>query len=225
MTRIYLIRHAQAQGNLLRLAQGHFDGQLTDKGRAQILALREHLAGATIDAVYSSDLSRARDTAAALSEPRGLPIHLREDLREIHLGWWEGLPWPEIGEKDPQQLHCFHHDLSRFCVEGGEPAVDALARIRSALCAIAAENEGKTVAVTSHGAVLRLLIGTLCGRALRDIDQSYLGDNTSVSLLEVEAGELRLIYHNDDTHLKERGLGRAVSGTAIFAAPTKEENQ
>ena len=90
MTKIYLVRHAEAEGNLYRLVQGHFDGVITKRGYEQIRALRRRFEGVQIDAVYSSDLFRARTTARAVSEPRGLEIGLRKDLREMNLGWWEG---------------------------------------------------------------------------------------------------------------------------------------
>ncbi len=210
MTKIYLVRHAEAEGNLFRLVQGHFDGVVTKRGYAQIAALRRRFEGEQIDAVYSSDLFRARTTARAVSEPRGLEICLRRELREIHLGWWEGRTWQEVGAKDPQQLHNFHLDLSQLRIKGGESAAQVRDRMLAELHRIAAENEGKTVAVFSHGAAVRIVLGTLRGMALHEIDQSVLGDNTAVSLLEWENGTLREVYGNDSSHLASAGLTRFV---------------
>ena len=213
MTTIYLVRHAEAEGNLYRLVQGHFNGFITKRGYEQIRALRRRFDGVHIDAVYSSDLFRARTTARALSEPRGLPILLRQDLREVNLGWWEGLTWQTVAQQDPEQLHNFHRDLAHFAVRGGESAAAGRDRILEALRQIAAENEGKTVAVFSHGAAIRILIGTLRGMALGEIDQSVLGDNTSVTLLEAENGTIREVYGNDNSHLVQAGLTRFVPRT------------
>ena len=213
MTKIYLVRHAEAEGNLYRLVQGHFNGFITKRGYEQIRALRRRFDGVPIDAVYSSDLFRARTTARALSEPRDLPVLLREDLREVNLGWWEGLTWQTVAQQDPEQLHNFHRDLAHFAVRDGESAAAARDRILEALRQIARENEGKTVAVFSHGAVIRILIGTLRGMSLGEIDQSVLGDNASVTLLEVEDGHIREIYGNDNSHLVQAGLTRFVPRT------------
>ena len=213
MTTIYLVRHAEAEGNLYRLVQGHFNGFITKRGYEQIRALRRRFDGVHIDAVYSSDLFRARTTARALSEPRDLPVLLREDLREVNLGWWEGLTWQTVAQQDPEQLHNFHRDLAHFAVRDGESAAAARDRILEALRQIARENEGKTVAVFSHGAVIRILIGTLRGMSLGEIDQSVLGDNASVTLLEVEDGHIREIYGNDNSHLVQAGLTRFVPRT------------
>lgn len=210
MTKIYLVRHAQAEGNLYRLVQGHFDGLVTALGYEQIRALRRRFEGVEIDAVYSSDLFRARTTARAVSEPRCLPVILREDLREVHLGWWEGLPWQDVGVKDGQMLQNFHCDLSRLHVEGGESGAAARDRMLAAIRDIAARNEGKTVAVFGHGLAIRILLGTLRRLALADIDQSLLCDNTGVTLLEVENGTIREVYGNDNSHLVEAGLTRFV---------------
>ena len=206
MTKIYLVRHAEAEGNLYRLVQGHFDGLVTQLGYEQIRALRRRFEGVEIDAVYSSDLFRARTTARAVSEPRKLPIILRRDLREVHLGWWEGRPWQEARVHDAQMLDHFHRDLSRLHVKGGESAADAQDRMLAALDDIAVQNEGKTVAVFSHGLAIRILLGTLRGLALEEIDQTVLCDNTGVSLLEWEDGVLREVYGGDNSHLTKTGL-------------------
>ena len=210
MTKIYLVRHAEAEGNLYRLVQGHFDGLVTKLGYDQIRALRRRFENIPIDAVYSSDLFRARTTARAVSEPRNLPILLREDLREVHLGWWEGHPWQEANVHDHEMLTNFHRDLSKLHVRGGESAADARDRMLSAIRDIAAQNEGKTVAVFSHGLAIRILLGTLRGLALSAIDQTVLCDNTGVSLLEVENGEIREIFGGDNSHLTEAGLTKFV---------------
>ncbi|MEG1918558.1 MAG: histidine phosphatase family protein, partial [Oscillospiraceae bacterium] len=96
MTTIYLIRHAEAEGNLYRIAHGQYDSILTDRGLAQVEALQQRFADIPVDAVYSSDLRRACQTAAALFVPKGLPLQKRRDLREVSMGVWEQKTWGEI---------------------------------------------------------------------------------------------------------------------------------
>lgn len=72
MTTVYLIRHAEAEGNLYRIAHGQYDGLITDRGYQQLRVLKKRFDGVPIDAVYSSDLFRARTTARAIYEPKGL---------------------------------------------------------------------------------------------------------------------------------------------------------
>ena len=86
MTEIYVIRHVQAEGNLYRHMQGHWDGDVTPVGVRQRDALAERFRDVPVDAVYSSDLWRARFTASAITKYHDLPVQLDARLREINIG-------------------------------------------------------------------------------------------------------------------------------------------
>ena len=88
MTKIYLVRHAQAEGNLYRRAHGMYDSLVTPQGYAQIEALRRRFADIPVDAVYSSPLLRTRTTAAAIYEPKHIPLRVLNDLHEVNCGPW-----------------------------------------------------------------------------------------------------------------------------------------
>ena len=107
MTTMYLIRHAEAEGNLYRIAQGQHDSRITDWGYRQIAALAERFRGEHIDAVYASDLTRTCVTAGAVAATHGLPIHKCSGLREICVGGWEGKTWGEIARADAENLERF----------------------------------------------------------------------------------------------------------------------
>ena len=97
MTKIYLIRHAEAEGNLYRIAHGWHNGLITNyRGYQQIDALRQRFQDVDIDAVYASDLYRTQITARAIWLPKALPLHLEPAFREIHMGVWEDHPWHEL---------------------------------------------------------------------------------------------------------------------------------
>src|SRR6185369_6866034 len=104
MTTILLARHGETDWNVERRVQGHSDTPLNDRGRQQACALAEELAGESIDAVYSSDLLRAHETARIVAEQRGLGVTSIRDLRERHFGTWEGLTDEEIFERYPDVL-------------------------------------------------------------------------------------------------------------------------
>lgn len=206
MTTIYLIRHAEAEGNLYRIAQGHYDSLITERGYRQIAALRKRFADIHVDAVYSSDLFRTRTTARAIYEPKGLPLHPTPAFREVGVGVWEGRTWQELAMTDREQLDRFSRDMANWHVEGSETVEDVLARYIPALRTVAEENDGKTVAVFSHGMAMRLVLGTLQGQTMEEINHTRHGDNTAVSLLEYENGQFRVIYRDDNSHLAEEGL-------------------
>ena len=90
---VYLIRHAEAEGNLYRRVHGWYDSLITENGYRQIAALRGRFADVPIDAVYSSDLFRTGTTARAIYPGHGLELHTTPGLREIGVGVGEDKPW------------------------------------------------------------------------------------------------------------------------------------
>lgn len=202
MTAIYLIRHAEAEGNLYRVAQGQHDSNLTDRGWRQVKALERRFEGVRIDAAYSSDLYRTRATATAVCRPRGLLLQLRKDLREIYVGDWEQRTWGDIARRTPQAMADFGSRMDRWTIPGAETPAQVLERVRAALEDIVRQNPGRAVAVFSHGYAIRLVLASLQGISLRDTGaKSPTGDNTAVSLLEGDETGLRVIWQNDSSHL------------------------
>ncbi len=206
MTKLYLIRHAEAEGNLYRLAQGHYDGLVTERGYQQIAALRERFAGIPVDAVYSSDLFRTRTTARAIYEAKGLPLHVDPAFREIGMGIWEGHPWQELAMKYPDELYRFNKDMGNWKVEGSETIYQVIDRFIPALRRAAEAHDGETVAVVSHGMALRIVLGTLQGMSMEKLNDTHHADNTAVSLVEYENGSFRVVFRDDNSHLLEKGL-------------------
>ncbi len=206
MTRLYLIRHAEAEGNLYRIAQGHYDSLITELGYRQIAALRERFRDVHVDAVYSSDLFRTRTTARAVYEAKGLPLHTDPALREIGMGVWEGRPWQELAMKYPDELYRFNCDMGNWQVEGSETVYGVIDRFIPALRRIAEAHDGGTVAVFSHGMALRIVLGTLQGMTMEQLNATHHADNTAVSLVEYEDGAFRVVFRDDNSHLLEKGL-------------------
>ncbi len=202
MTKIYLIRHAEAEGNLYRIAQGQDNSALTDRGWRQVRALERRFAEIQVDAVYSSDLYRTCATAGALYLPKELPLQKRRDLREICVGVWEQRTWGDIYRTDPVQMGYFSHEFTKCRIEGAESAAQVLSRVRQAVEEIAAKNENRTVAVFSHGYAIRVLLADLQGYSLEEAGATPHGDNTAVSLLEWENGAFRVVFRDDNSHLQ-----------------------
>lgn len=120
MTTLYLIRHAEAEGNLYRRIHGQYDSLITDNGYRQIQALEQRFADTPIDAVYSSDLFRTMTTARAIYVPKGLPLQTRADLREMGMGEWEDRTWAGIDRTDHQQMALFSAGSPDFHPLGGD---------------------------------------------------------------------------------------------------------
>lgn len=200
MTKIYLVRHAEAEGNLFRRAQGQFNGMITALGYRQIEQLRHRFLPIPIDAVYASDLRRTRITSSAIWQSKGLQPQFSPLLREFSIGCWENTPWTEWAAQDPESLRAFNA-LDHFSAPGSETPEQVRERITGEFWRIAKENEGKTVAIVSHGMALRILMGALEGLSFEEMRAAPHGDNTAVSLIEVEGDTARIIFRDDNSHL------------------------
>ncbi len=202
MTEIYVIRHVQAEGNLYRHMQGHWDGDVTGVGRRQRDALALRFKDIPVDAVYSSDLFRARFTASAITKYHPLPIQLDTRLREINVGPWEAEPFANIRWEQPGALETFLLDPEHFYLPGAETFHDVQERVTEALYEIAEENPGRTVAVTTHGVAIRCLLTKLLGLSLND--QSVpIFHNTGIAHLSFDHGRFTVDAINDADHLPE----------------------
>jgi probable phosphoglycerate mutase len=113
--------------------------------------MEKRFADLQIDAVYASDLYRARATASSIYKPKNLIVCQRQDLREICLGAWEGLNWGNIAYEEPTPFGNFNTALDQWYVHGAEKPEQALDRIVNAIRQIAAEHDGKSVAVDRSG--------------------------------------------------------------------------
>jgi len=200
-TKIYLIRHAEAEGNLFRLAHGQYDSTITPRGYRQLAYLRERFRPVSIDAVYGSDLTRAHTTASAVYVPKHLPFQPMKELRELRLGDWEQMSWGEILRADPDMYADFNKRPHLWRVANAETFAEARDRMVNAIRWIAAQNPDRAIAVVSHGAALRTLLGTLQGLTLEEIGHTGHADNTAVSLLEVNGEQINLIFRDDASHL------------------------
>ena len=200
MTEIYLIRHTQAEGNVYRAMQGHWDGDVTALGLREIDALAERFRDVKIDALYSSDLKRAMLTADALRRYRPLELHTLFDLREINVGPWEGRFFADLLVEQPDEIDLFLHHAEDFRLEGAETYGEVRRRAVAALETIARKSEGKTVAVVSHGVTIRCLLSFLLQKSLDDPELPICG-NTGVTHLFYESGAWRVDFVNDCSHL------------------------
>lgn len=201
MTKFYLIRHAEAEGNLYRRAQGQYNSNITLLGRRQVAALAERFRNEPVDALWSSDLIRTQSTASAvLKYHPELTMHTTTALREVDVGCWEDRTWGEIARTCPEQYAYFTQDPAKWHVPGGEPYERLVERLKNALLELAQAYPGKTVAAASHAFAIRALAATLMGRGFGDIP---FGDNTAVTTVLAENGALTLESYADGSHLGE----------------------
>lgn len=204
MTRLILIRHGQSQANLLKIFAGHQDFPLSDLGRQQAQISGEYVCSHyAIDGIYSSDLSRAYETAQAVARLTGLPIHTDKGLREIYAGLWEGHHFSELEVLFPESRGIWTTDVGRCHPEGGESVAMLQERFLKALDGICRDNPGKTLFIATHATAIRTLHCHFLGKPLEEMKDVPWVSNASLTVLRWEDG----VYHPEqisfDGHLKE----------------------
>jgi probable phosphoglycerate mutase len=161
VTTLILARHGETDWNRDGRFQGHADPPLNDRGREQARSLAEALAEQPVEAIYSSDLRRAHETAQIVAERKGMDVVVDPELRERDVGEWSGLTFPEIEERFPDELRRFREEGASI----GESR-DALAeRVVAAIRRIADAHPHGHVLVVTHGGALRSLRHAAGGEA------------------------------------------------------------
>lgn len=204
VTTIYLIRHAEAEGNVVPFFQGSLDTALTEKGEQQLEYLAERFREIPLDAIYFSPYQRARMTAEAVNRYHNLNMIPEYDLRELNGGSWEGRRILDLREEYPKEFQVWVEHMQDFQAPNGDAMTEVYARMRRIMQKIADENPGKTVAVFTHGCALRNFLSYVESGSITGLPAVGWGDNSAVSLVEydTEAG-WKLIYKNDSSHLPQ----------------------
>jgi probable phosphoglycerate mutase len=205
VTRLLLIRHGATAATEEDRFSGSSGAELSEMGRWQAARLGERLAGERLAAIYVSPLSRAIDTARIVAGHCGLEPIVRDGLREIGHGRWEGMKRGEVEQQFAAEFSAWEEDPFTFAPEGGESGVAVLARALPVVREIVTVHRGEQVAVVSHKATLRLLLSSLLGfdaRGYRDrLDQSPACLNVVDFKDPVRA---RLMLFNDTSHYANR---------------------
>lgn len=181
--KIYLIRHGETEWNITGRWQGILDPPLNETGREQAQKLAAHLKDKPIQAIYSSDLSRAFNTAKALADALGLSPITDKRLRELHIGIFQGLTKPEIIQKYPEEFEAFIAQPFEHRISEGESRRQLQARMLEAWQDMTARNDIQELAIITHGGAIKMLMTALFPLQ-RDNFEAQDFPNVSITLLE-----------------------------------------
>jgi broad specificity phosphatase PhoE len=205
VTRLLLVRHGATNATQEDRFSGSTGAELSDRGRWQAERLGERLVHQNITAVYSSPLSRALDTARIVAAQCGLEPIVRDGLREISHGHWEGRKRDEVEREFASEYAAWEADPFTFAPAGGESGVAVLARALPVIREVVTAHPGGQVLVVSHKATLRLVLSSLLAfdpRGYRDrLEQSPACLNVVDFRDPVRA---RLMLFNDTSHYADR---------------------
>jgi len=201
MTEIIFIRHGETQENRDGRIQGHSQTRLNDLGREQARRLAVRMRTEGFDALYSSDLLRARATADAIVAHHGLPVVEDARLREWALGVLTGLSRPDAQRRHPDAFAIYRDALVERVVQGGESIRGRHERIIAAVEALAARHPGGTVVVVSHGGPLGDCYRHATGMPL-DAPKDFQLYNAGINRFGVDGSDWRLLAWADIDHLQ-----------------------
>ena len=200
---LYLVRHGETPNNHARpprLQGRRTDPPLSEEGLRQARRTGQLLADVRLDAVYSSPLLRARQTAEAIARPHELPVVVVDELTEVDVGDWEGRAWEEIERTDPEVYRAFMTDAGVNPYLGGETVETVRARAVPAFERLLADHAGGIIAVSAHNVVNRAYLAHLMSIPVaryRTIPQ----DNCGVNVLRARRGDVKVITINGVFHL------------------------
>lgn len=180
MKTLLLIRHAHTK--MAGRFCGHSDPELSARGRQQLPETNAALQRWPLSIIYTSDLKRAVQTAEAIALSRNLPIHPRNNLREIHFGDWEGKSWEEIERADPATAASWLKGYPNNTPPGGEAFHDFQRRVKNELTALALLNEDKVIAAVTHAGFIRTALSMIHGTPLRSTGSPDYGSITEFNL-------------------------------------------
>jgi broad specificity phosphatase PhoE len=187
--RVYLARHGQTDGNLNGIAQGWTDTPLNETGRQHAAALAERLRGVHLDAIYSSTLSRSRETAETVAAGRGVTVASLPGLREVWLGKWEN-----ISLKDP--VWKTRPPADKRGPEDGESGAQVAQRVGDAVGAILTSHTSGTILIVGHAGANGYILSTLLGMTRAELAKqgNFVQDNDELYMIERTDGVRPRVY-------------------------------
>lgn len=203
MTRVIFVRHGETSWNHSKRYQGHSDIPLNEKGVQQAQMVAQRLKRETISAVYSSDLTRAVETAQIISKQHSLEPILVPEFREVNFGLWEGLTYEEIMAAWPEVLSDIYSKPGLARVPEGESFYDVQKRTGIGLAKCLANHQEETIVIVSHGGTMRV---ALCDGLGLEIEKmwSLRQDSTAINIIEYFGTTKIVALVNDTYHLQEK---------------------
>jgi 2,3-bisphosphoglycerate-dependent phosphoglycerate mutase len=219
-TRIVAIRHGETAWNRETRMQGQLDIGLNATGRRQAMQLARALSDQSLDAIYASDLRRARDTALAIAAQCASSVISEVGLRERCFGIFEGLTYRDVQVRWPEQAQRWQRRDPDFGPTGGEVLREFDARALRTLERLASAHAGQHIAIVTHGGVLDCLYRAAARIGLQD-ERSWGLGNASINRLLHSPQGFTLVGWSDSAHLEGAALDdTALNGADADAAPT-----
>lgn len=201
MTNLILIRHGESLGNMVNKYLGHTNLDLSPTGYRQAELAKEYLKTIKIDAIYSSDLLRAYNTAKPVADALGVEIIKSQNLREIYAGDWENKTFDELDTQFEKEYYVWKNDIGNSVCTNGESVCALMERISTEIEKIARENDGKTVLIATHATPIRCMMTKWQNLTLDNMKDVKWVKNASLTFAEYENGNFKITKADFTDHL------------------------
>lgn len=200
MTKLILVRHAQTIDNIKFILAGSIDSKISDIGRKQIKYLTNYLKDLNIDSIYTTTLSRTKETVLEISKLKNIDIIEVENLNEINFGSFEGMTFNDIQSMYPDEFQKIIDDGYDYKYPNGESLVNTYDRVCKEMDKIIKNSEGKTVLICSHGGTIRNIIAYLITNTYEN-HWNFKIDNASVTTIDITDGFSVISKLNDTSFI------------------------
>lgn len=204
-TAIYLIRHGESKANAKGIFLGQQNMELTETGRQQAQKTAAYFKKQAIrpDAIYSSDLIRAYDTARSTAECMNLPIVEEKALREINAGKWENVPFTELLTRFPGNYRLWMENIGLAQCDDGESVMQLQQRIVAAVRRLAQAHEGGTIFLFTHATPIRSFATYCMGKSMGEMKNVPWPTNASVTKVLYQDGAFQMLEYSRDDFMGE----------------------
>ncbi len=201
MTKIIIARHGETEWNVNEIFRGRQNVRLNKLGIKQAEQLGNHMKNESVQAIYSSPLKRAIDTATYVAKHHGLDVNVTSELTDFNYGVWEGLTRQEVSDKYRGLYEQWLKEPHLVKIPGGESLEQVRDRARSLVDRVVLKNND-TVVLVSHRVVIKVLTCSML-----NLENSYFWyikqDLGGITIFKYEGRHYKLIKHNDTSHLSQ----------------------
>lgn len=182
-TKLYIVRHAETEGNIEKRLTGRKDYNLTEKGEKSAEKLAQRLSDVKFDALFSSSSNRTKKTIEPIAKQNNLPIVQLDDLCEMYFGDYDGWKWEDVNKINPEIKHRQNEINEISGIPNQESMEETAERMYKCVKKICDENEGKTILICSHGVAIEAFIRKITQIPFNKEREKYSQRNVALNVL------------------------------------------